>query len=393
MPKRSAVLNTPNTTLLNALSRRRLLAKGLAAALVPPLGAAQGVGPAAPALLLSRRALQFPRDLGSHPDTAIEWWYLTGALQTQSQGRTRQFGFQLTFFRSRVPSTQTMRSAFAAKQLIFAHAAVTDVANQRLLHDQRIARNSGTLAEPASVDLAHASMVDTDVKLRDWSLRHTHGSYQAVVKTPEFAFDLTATETQALLLQGGQGLSSKGPQAEHASYYYSVPQLQVSGNLTLAAKPMEVVGRAWLDHEWSHSIMPPRAVGWDWIGMNLSDGSALTAFRLRDRDGANVWAGGSWRAASGTEPPEVFVPEQVDFKPLRHWQSPTTAARYPVAWEVRADRHRYQVHALVDDQELDSSGSTGAIYWEGLSELRDLHGLLVGQGYLEMTGYVKALKL
>lgn len=139
--------------------------------------------------------------------------------------------------------------------------------------------------------------------------------------------------------------------------------------------------------------MPPQAVGWDWIGMNLNDGSALTAFRLRKDDGATVWAGGSWRDASGTRQPEVFTPQQVDFKPLRYWQSPATAARYPVAWEVRAGQRRYQVHALVDNQELDSSGSTGAIYWEGLSELRDLRGLPVGQGYLEMTGYAKPLQL
>ena len=31
--------------------------------------------------------------------------------------------------------------------------------------------------------------------------------------------------------------------------------------------------------------MHPDAVGWDWIGMNLDDGSALTAFRLRREDG------------------------------------------------------------------------------------------------------------
>lgn len=391
MPNRSVLFETLSSAFINTLSRRRLLGTGLAAAFGSRLSAAQGIGKPAP--VLTRRALQFPRDLGSHPDTAIEWWYLTGALQTPSQRQIQQYGFQLTFFRSRVPETQTMRSAFAAKQLIFAHAAVTDVANQRLLHDQRIARNSGTLAEPASVDLAHASTVDTDVKLRDWSLRHSNGKYQAVVQTPDFAFDLTATETQAPLLQGDQGISSKGPQAEHASYYYSLPQLQVNGNLTLAAKPVPVIGRAWLDHEWSHSIMPPQAVGWDWIGMNLNDGSALTAFRLRKDDGATVWAGGSWRDASGTRQPEVFTPQQVDFKPLRYWQSPATAARYPVAWEVRAGQRRYQVHALVDNQELDSSGSTGAIYWEGLSELRDLRGLPVGQGYLEMTGYAKPLQL
>ena len=51
------------------------------------------------------------------------------------------------------------------------------------------------------------------------------------------------------------------------------------------------------------------------------------------------------------------------------------------------------VRALADDQELDSSASTGAIYWEGLSDLHDAAGQSVGRGYLEMTGYARALRL
>lgn len=334
--------------------------------------------------------MQFPRDLGSHPDSAIEWWYVTGELQSQQ----RQFGFQITFFRSRIPTTQGMTSAFAAKQVIFAHAAVTDVVNQRLLHDQRIARSSGIEIGPGGVDLAHASVSDTAVTLRDWSLVRQEGVYQATAKTPDFSFDVVCAETQPLLLQGDQGLSRKGPDAAHASYYYSLPQLRVSGELTIAggvAAP--VTGRAWLDHEWSQSIMPPDAVGWDWIGMNLADGSALTAFRLRDGAGAAVWAGGSWRSATDTGQHEVFAPEQVIFKPLRRWKSPATGAVYPVEWSVEIGQRRYTVHAVVDQQELDSSRSTGAIYWEGLSELRSKQGQLLGRGYLEMTGYARPLRL
>src|SRR5207342_2379858 len=85
---------------------------------------------------LPARTLQFPRDFGSHPALRTEWWYITG----HARAGAREFGFQLTFFRSRVDATQAMRSAFAAKQLIFAHAAITDLDGRKLWHDQRIAR-------------------------------------------------------------------------------------------------------------------------------------------------------------------------------------------------------------------------------------------------------------
>ena len=48
---------------------------------------------------------------------------------------------------------------------------------------------------------------------------------------------------------------------------------------------------------------------------------------------------------------------------------------------------------MLDNQELDSRASTGAIYWEGLSDLFDVQGRHVGRGYLEMTGYAGSLRV
>ena len=46
----------------------------------------------------------------------------------------------------------------------------------------------------------------------------------------------------------------------------------------------------------------------------------------------------------------------------------------------------------MDAQELDSRGSTGTVYWEGLSELLDAQAQRIGRGYLEMTGYAGRLR-
>lgn len=399
----------------NPMTRRRPLMAGAAwlglGALLPPLPAqAQPAGarpaPAAPQPL-PPMTLRFPRDHGSHPQLRTEWWYVTGQLRAGE----REFGFQVTFFRTRVDAAQGLASKFAAKQLLFAHAAVTDVQGRKLWHDQRIAR--------AGFEIAQASEVDGDIRLRDWSLRRTGavgtagGSgaggpgtsaaaavaapsvWQAQVTAGDFSLQLACTETQPLLLQGQAGLSRKGPQASQASYYYSLPQLAVRGSLSLAGleggRALPAQGKAWLDHEWSQALMHGDAVGWDWIGINLDDGSALTAFRLRRQDGSTLWDGGSFRAAGGST--YVFSPGEVLFSPRRHWKSPLSQASYPVEWIVRTPADFYAVRALVDNQELDSRNSTGAIYWEGLCELADSNGNKVGRGYLEMTGYAQPLRL
>ncbi len=104
-----------------------------------------------------------------------------------------------------------------------------------------------------------------------------------------------------------------------------------------------------------------------------------------------MWDGGSFRSAKGDVYP--FSRGEVIFKPVRRWKSPLSQASYPVEWLVRTPADIYTVRAVIDNQELDSRRSTGAIYWEGLSELIDSNGKRVGRGYLEMTGYAAALRL
>ena len=347
------------------------------------LGSAAGMASlGGPAHALPAKTLSFPRDRGSHPDFKTEWWYITG--QAQSAGR--EFGFQLTFFRSRLDSTQGMASKFAAKQLLFAHAAVTDVQGKKLWHDQRIARDGFGVASSSENDMA--------IKLRDWTLQADGKRYTAELPASDFGLKLQFNETQAVLLQGKNGLSRKGPDDRQASYYYSQPQLTATGSLRLQNKIFDVTGTAWLDHEWSQELLAPGVVGWDWIGMNLSDGSALTAFRLRGMDGSAVWDGGSFRSPGPAgQSLYVFSRGEVIFKPTRFWKSPLTQTTYPVEWIVRTPADFYTVKAVIDNQELDSRQSTGAIYWEGLSELINSNGKKVGSGYLEMTGYSKPLQL
>ncbi len=352
--------------------RRRLLLGSAAASL--PLSVVMQQAHALPL-----KTLVFPRDRGSHPDFRTEWWYITG----QATSGKRVFGFQLTFFRSRVDSTQAMTSKFAAKQLVFAHAAITDVDGKKLWHDQRISRDG--------FGVASASEADMNIRLRDWSLESEGSRYTANLVSSDFAIRLQFTETQPVLLQGKQGLSRKGPEEKQASYYYSQPQLATTGTLQVKGQPFEVTGKAWLDHEWSQELLHPAATGWDWIGMNLDDGSALTAFRLRDKAGDALWDGGSFRAAKGDV--YVFTRGEVIFKPTRLWKSPLTQTTYPVEWMVRTPADFYTVKAVIDNQELDSRQSTGSIYWEGLSELIDSNGKRVGSGYLEMTGYAAPLRM
>jgi predicted secreted hydrolase len=393
------------------LRRRAGLAGLLGAALGGSLGGALGGRPAwgatgaaaAPrdddAIRRGHR-LSFPRDHGAHPGAHTEWWYVTGHLRPAAAAPqdAPRWGFQLTFFRSRTGLAEGLPGRFAPRQLLFAHAALTDLgapghaASHR--HDQRIGRWNGSAATPR----AHAGLADTDLALADWTLRRdaASGVYTARLPADDFALDLRLAPTQPLLLQGEQGFSRKGPSEAQASHYLSLPQIAVSGRIARhapgSAADTAVAGTAWLDHEWSDSLLAPGAEGWDWLGINLFDGSALTAFRLRGAAGSPpVWAGGSYRDAQGRL--QDFGPGDVRLEPGRRWTSPATGAVYPVQWTLQTPAGRFTLTALMEGQELDSRAGTGTVYWEGLAALSDATGRRVGLGYLEMTGYAGLLRL
>ena len=241
--------------------------RGLVIALVALLAMATPAVSAPPAYPVVRPSvpLTFPADHGAHPAFRTEWWYVTGWLKAAGG---RDLGFQVTFFRTRPAVDQQNPSAFAPKQVLFAHAALSDPAVGHLLHDQRVAR--------AGFGLAGASTADTDIVLDDWSLkRGADGRYRTHVAGREFALDLVLQPTQPILLQGAGGYSRKGPSPNNASEYFSAPHLSVTGVVTRGGKRIQVSGEAWLDREWSSTLMDPKAVGWDWLGLNLDDGSAV----------------------------------------------------------------------------------------------------------------------
>ncbi len=323
--------------------------------------------------------LQFPRDFGSHPQFGIEWWYLTGWLTT---ARQQQLGFQVTFFRIRSRLDASNPSAFAPHQLLIAHCAISDPQRGRLWQDQRIRR--------AGFGLAEAQSTDTKVWIDDWRLERSDDAYSAQVTAADFALSLSLASTQPPMLNGQAGYSRKGPDTASASYYYSQPQLRVSGSIVRAGRSDTVSGVAWLDHEWSSEYLDRNAAGWDWVGLNLDDGSALMAFRIRGRQGQSLWAGGTLRGALGDV--QTFGPAQVLFTPGRRWRSPRTAVSYPVTWSLRLGEREFELSPLLDDQENDARQSSGAIYWEGAVRVQE-RARGVGRGYLELTGYDHPLSL
>jgi len=353
---------------------RTLLLAVLLALAAPAVALTPAYAPVRPGV-----AMIFPMDHGAHSAFRTEWWYVTGWLKTADG---KDLGFQVTFFRSRTAADLANPSRFNPDQILFAHAALSDPEIGHLLHGQRVARQG--------FGLAQASTTDTDLVIDDWRLkRGANGVFSARAAGADFRLDLDLAPQQNVLLQGEHGYSRKGPSPAQASQYYSLPHMAVSGSVVRGGKRVSVTGEAWLDREWSSSLLDPNAVGWDWVGLNLDDGGALMAFMIRDKAGKPIWNGGALRSASGAL--TTLGKDDVAWGRARSWRSPRTQAAYPVERVVSVRSggqwRRWTLRPLFDDQELDSRAAGGPVYWEGAVHTEG------GRGYLELTGYAGPLKL
>jgi predicted secreted hydrolase len=336
---------------------------------------------------IAPRDFVFPTDHGPHPGFRTEWWYITGNLTSTAQdGRSRDFGFQLTIFRSALsPRSPETESEWATNQAYMAHFTVTDVASGRFHAFERFARGA--------MGLAGASADPLRVWLEDWTIEGapaTSDGFPLRLRAAQdgIALDLEVEAGKPAVLHGDLGLSQKGPEPGNASHYYSFTRMSGEGTLVVDRDTLAVSGLAWLDREWSTSALSAGQVGWDWVALQLDDGWDLMAYRLRRADGStDEWSdatlvgprGGTTQLAWGSE---------ISMESTSTWTSPIDGAVYPSGWRVRVPERGWDlaVEPRIPNQELDLAFR----YWEGAVSVRSTgEGAadVTGRGYVELTGY------
>jgi predicted secreted hydrolase len=331
---------------------------------------------------LHAREWSFPKDHGRHDGFKTEWWYFTGHLRERATGR--QFGYQLTFFRSAfVPTATTRPSAWAMKDLYFAHAAVSDVAGERFVYADRLSRGREKLAMAAEGSL--------DVVLKDWSVATTPGGWKLKAKQgAAFTIELNVAPGRGPILQGPGGVNAKGTAAGQASYYYSMTRLPTSGTITVDGRAYDVAGESWMDHEFSSNSLGENQAGWDWLAINLADGTDLMIYRLRDRSGRTDYLSGTRVDADGRA--RFLSAAEIELKPSKLWTSAASGAAYPQRWDVRVrGLPALVVRTRFANQELRTPESTDVTYYEGAAAVEDESGKEIGKAYVEMTGYAGAV--
>jgi predicted secreted hydrolase len=322
---------------------------------------------------------QFPRDHFEHPDFRTEWWYYTGNVHARDGHR---YGFELVFFRQGEHKDNPANpSVWRIDDLYLAHLALTDIDSRRFRYYKRLNRSGP--------GVAGARGAQSRVWNGNWEAKwdQATGAQRLTAVAEDIRFTLHLTPRTAPVIHGENGVSQKAEGAGKASYYVSFPRLDVAGTLNGA----EVAGTAWMDHEWFTHQLEANQQGWDWFSAQLESGAELMLFQLRQTDGSiDSYSSGTYIAPDG----HVTHLKRADFQlqPLDYWTSPQTRGRYPIRWRIAVPSLALTLEcaAAMNNQELVAEDASSPSYWEGAVTYS---GTSRGVGYLEMTGYPKAMRL
>ena len=317
--------------------------------------------------------LTFPADHQAHPNFRHEWWYLTANLIDEDG---HPLGVQWTQFRfAAAPPTgenEVKKTEWQTQQIYMAHSAVTT--QDKHYADEKWSRHQAALA---GVDASPFR-----VYLDDWQwTSSTDDLFPATLNasSEQFGYSLKLTSSAPYQKQGEQGYSTKSADGQVASYYYSQPFIDVSGQVIIDGKTHQVSGKGWIDREWSSQFLLDSQQGWDWFALRLSEETSLVVFQLRDtKTGKASFSSAKLMQQDGSG---IAIPQK-DIQLEATKQTEIQGHNYPTQWQVSIPNQ--QIELTVSALNPNAKMPLSVPYWEGPVRIEGSHS---GTGYMELTGY------
>ena len=323
------------------------------------------------------KKIELPHDGGPHKNI-VEWWYFNGLLRDKS-GREYSFMdclFQVDLKKINLPFLKLPFGSFAKSSFVyFAHSIVSDIKKQKAYKDVQIL--SLPSADSFSRPLMYANYIDlmSVAKYVNCEIVETKPSCYHL-KTEKF--DLELKSNRKPLLEGGKGFIEV---CGRQSFYYSLTDFDVAGEMRLGGETVSVSGKAWMDHQWADVAYAKDK--WSWFSLKLDNGLDVMCVEYDDGDKSEFLVdiidkeNRQWHS------------KKLVLKPAgKIWKSQKTKAEYPLAWEVIIPGKdiKLRVEAKIKDQEM----VFGTInYWEGPLKVEGtVNGEKVGGfGFMELVGY------
>ncbi|MBK7148021.1 MAG: polyprenyl synthetase family protein [Bacteroidetes bacterium] len=361
-----------------------------------------------------------------HASSSTEWWYMNTHLEAKGGRKLSLFA---SFFVHAISFNKKTNKPDYAYSVIW---GISDIDNKKYhtvsLVDKRAPKlglerlKKGELVKDPYIKRAAIEMLSKGVMpYPDELLRKTpviakktlsldydgntfkkmkDGSYVLHLQHQELELsaDLRFYPQKPPTRHGDNGVV-RGVSAEDMFYYF-IPRNKVTGSVKIKKEKLAITkGSGWYDHEFGcHAKKEDgkkddmkKDVSWNWIAMQLSNGSELTAYDLIDlKTGEDCGSFVIWIDEKGKR----HYSQKFSLKPIgTSWTSTRTFNEYPTMWELDAPEFglRVKAEAAFPNQEFATVISKPA-FWEGRMNIsgKQKGKTITGHAYIERHGFVNS---
>ncbi|WP_423409392.1 lipocalin family protein [Heyndrickxia sp. MSNUG] len=349
--------------------------------------------------------ISLPKDVRPHNESNIEWWYFFAHLKGDMGGR---YAVMTSFFRvgeleigkghyiihTLIDLNRKKRFNFSGIDWKLKMGMLAIYLPFHLLRhptDYRMWRLYKCLLK-GDIPSPHAFIKNTSIIENPTVLNYgtnkltfkgeNEEAFDVFLKERDSEVQLEFTPLKPVGLIGGDGKPDD-------LYYYSFTRNKVKGRIKTDNGTETVKGQGWFDHQWGRDYSLAKGSGWNWFGVQLSDGRDLLLNEMTsgkpDSSMANIVE------KDGT----IRFTRDITFKKIKYWKSLKTNGRYPVEWQISIPEFAIELHveAVFPNQEMPILGPIKGI-WEGACRAEGIEILpsgkrkgLEGIGFMELVGY------
>ena len=288
---------------------------------------------------------------------AVEWWYATGYLEDDLDESL--FLYQFTIFHlARGPADGYILNL-----------AITDYENQHHLFEGRaVSASRKTFGD------------ENQIVFQDNRFTLDAGKMTIEGAGRDFSFQLVLESTKPAVWHDLDGVITMGhpDKPKERSFYYSFTNMDTSGTMEFVdvdgvGRSLAVTGKSWFDRQWGAFT----ETGWDWFSFRFFDGEEAMLFSFP----STGHKGATWIYKDGK------VDYFSDFEySVAEWRKYRTRI-YGLGWTLHIPKvdQTFRVEPLFFE---DFNPNRIVNYWEGLCNVYDEQGVLVGYCIVETTAPV-----
>lgn len=293
--------------------------------------------------------IHFPKDEGKHSMVPnLEWWY--SVIHARGETTNERYSILVSHFNNH-----------------FRFFTVTNLDRESHISGTAIGR---LRSKKGHLDLTQKTKYGIDFfrNKKDTNGNLIPFEYEIKTHHQKMKLEMSLNAIKKPLMVGGTGYTPVGKSGH--TWYYSLTRLEAIGRLTVNGFTENIVGEAWMDHQWGPFVVSPVTVGkvfesYEWFCVQLEDGTDLMISNIYDRQNRLPLTRGYGGVDLVNSKGESKTTLEREFVRTGYWQDPVSGSFMSMGWKLNVPKWNLKLDLKPDFLDQMVRFPLNGDFWEG----------------------------